>query len=321
MSTIIKQPAQATVGYGSCDYSFKRFTTTDNYQTETGYFLYEPVDFPANVKANVVVFMHGYGAINPMVYGKWIKHLVGNGNIVIFPRYQRNILAPAADLFPINAATAIKNAIAELVSDSNKHVQPNLENITFIGHSYGGATAANLAVSYREYEIPKPKAVMLCQPGTGPLKGGRLDSYEAMDSDINLVVIVGEQDYIVGDEMGTRVFMTAKNILNKIFIRHVSDSYGSPAITAMHSEPYCMDADLDNGYRNYTFWRASRTSKVDVIDYNGYWKIADALMDCTFGSLHCDQVFSPNTPLKNLGHWSDGTAIKPMQVYVMNPSS
>ena len=68
-----------------------------------GYWLYEPA-CPTPEQANVVVFMHGYGAYNPMIYGAWIKHLVLNGNIVIFPRYQKNLFSPSTDKFVENAA-------------------------------------------------------------------------------------------------------------------------------------------------------------------------------------------------------------------------
>ncbi|MEZ4892408.1 MAG: hypothetical protein R2778_05270 [Saprospiraceae bacterium] len=56
--------------------------------TADGYWLFEPAD-PKPDSAEVVVFLHGYGAYNPMAYGKWIKHLVAKGNIVIYPRYQK----------------------------------------------------------------------------------------------------------------------------------------------------------------------------------------------------------------------------------------
>ena len=38
--------------------------------------------------APVVVFNHGWLAVNPGAYGAWIEHLVRSGRIVIFPRYQ-----------------------------------------------------------------------------------------------------------------------------------------------------------------------------------------------------------------------------------------
>ena len=40
---------------------------------------------PSPKRAPVVVFFHGWFAVNPGFYGAWIDHLVRNGRIVIFP--------------------------------------------------------------------------------------------------------------------------------------------------------------------------------------------------------------------------------------------
>ena len=36
----------------------------------------------------VVIFMHGYRALDPYDYGAWIDHLVRHGNVVIYPIYE-----------------------------------------------------------------------------------------------------------------------------------------------------------------------------------------------------------------------------------------
>src|SRR5262245_53103621 len=52
------------------------------------YYLFEPAS-PAPVgKAPVIVFVHGWQALEPFPYRPWITHLVRRGNIVIYPRYQ-----------------------------------------------------------------------------------------------------------------------------------------------------------------------------------------------------------------------------------------
>ena len=45
---------------------------------------------PTPEVAPVVVFNHGWFAVNPGVYGAWIEHMVRKGRIVIAPRYQRD---------------------------------------------------------------------------------------------------------------------------------------------------------------------------------------------------------------------------------------
>ena len=46
------------------------------------YWIFEPAG-PTPEKAPVVVFSHGWMAINPGIYGAWIEHLVRSGRIVV----------------------------------------------------------------------------------------------------------------------------------------------------------------------------------------------------------------------------------------------
>src|SRR5688572_7616869 len=72
------------------------------------YWIYEP-DRPKPKTAPVVIFLHGWSSTNPLYYGAWIDHIVKRGNIVVFPRYQSNILTSRADFIP-NTLEAVKAA-------------------------------------------------------------------------------------------------------------------------------------------------------------------------------------------------------------------
>ena len=61
----------------------------------------------------MVVFLHGWFAVNPGFYGAWIDHLVRDGNIVIFPRYQNDVGTMPQDFLP-NALAAIRDALGVL---------------------------------------------------------------------------------------------------------------------------------------------------------------------------------------------------------------
>src|SRR6516164_3184156 len=52
-------------------------------QGPRSYWLFEP-EQPRPERAPVVVFLHGWFAVNPGFYGAWIDHLVRDGKIVIF---------------------------------------------------------------------------------------------------------------------------------------------------------------------------------------------------------------------------------------------
>jgi pimeloyl-ACP methyl ester carboxylesterase len=304
-------PGQPATGPGGAEYLHKSVAFFDAATTADGYWLFEPAD-PKPDSAEVVVFMHGYGAYNPMAYGKWIKHLVSRGNIVIYPRYQRNLLWPRADAFPKNAATGIREALKALQKDGR--VKPRTEKVVYIGHSYGGVINANLACNWARYGIPKPAAMLLCEPGSGPLKGARLAQYDAMPADLNLLVIVGEDDYVVGEEFGRLVFKTAVNTPNRNLIIQRRSTDGRRWVLATHSEPYAYDLDFDTGVRNYTARRVLMTSRLNEVDFNCYWKLGDALIDFTRNGRYGDVAFGNTATQRFMGKWASGAALRELDV-------
>jgi len=307
---------QPTEGPGGADYAHTHVSVYDGATRADGFWLYEP-ESPRPESAPVVVFLHGYGAYNPMAYGKWIKHLVAKGHIVIFPRYQKNLVWPRPSGFPDNAAKGIRDAIA-LLQRSDNHVKPDLSKVTYIGHSYGGVTAAHLGVNWEKYRIPKPDAMLLAEPGSGPFNGARLKDYSGLPDDLNLLVVVGEDDYVVGTAFGLLVFNTAVNTPNRNFIvqRRDIDYSRRKGILATHSEPYCYDLDFDTGVRNYTAQRVFQTSRLNEVDFNCYWKLADALIEYTRHGRHGDVAFGATPRQRFMGFWPDGRLIRPLDVYL-----
>lgn len=305
------QPTQPLTGPGGQEYVCDSVKFQDFAQKADGYWLFEPTD-PTMDSAHLVVFLHGYGAYNPMIYGNWIEHLVRKGNIVVFPRYQKNLVSPRASKFARNAATAIRDVIQEL--NTGDHVRPITDKLTLIGHSYGGVISANLAVNFEQYQIPEPKAIMLCSPGSGPLRGGRLDSYHQLSSDLNMLITISEYDYVVGAEFGLLVYETATETPHRNLLIQRQDTYGKPAVSAGHNEPYSYNKAYDSGSFNWTAQRAERISKLDAVDYYGYWKLADALMDFTRHGANVEYCFGNTPQQRSLGYWSDGTPIRPLDV-------
>lgn len=309
-------PGQPATGPGGAEYLHRSTAFYDSAKTADGYWLFEPAD-PAPDSAEVVVFLHGYGAYNPMCYGKWIKHLVAKGNIVIYPRYQWNLVFPRPKGFPSTAAQGIKDAL-EALQNTPGHVRPKLEKVTYIGHSYGGVTAAHLAVHWEKFGVPKPAAMLLAQPGTGPFKGAILEDYRDLDPDLKLTVIVGEDDYVVGDVFARHIFETAINTPHRNLIYHRRDTTVRPWVLASHNEPYAYDLDFDTGVRNYTAKKVLRIAKLDEVDFHCYWKFADALMDYTRHGIHGEYVFG-NTPTQRfMGMRSDGRPVRFMDVFTPN---
>ncbi|MBR9922088.1 MAG: hypothetical protein GYB31_14710 [Bacteroidetes bacterium] len=282
-------------------------------QKPDGYWLFEPVA-PRPDSARVVVFVHGYGGYNPMVYGGWIRHLVQQGHMVIYPRYQRNMVFPRPPKFADHVARAIQDAKEEL--SNGDYPLAIWDDLVYVGHSYGGVIISDLAINFEDYEIPKPAGAMICSSGTGWLKGGRLKDYGDMPNDLKLVVFVSENDGVVGDEFSLKVFEEARQTESRIMLRQSADPYGTPGIKDGHNQPYALDQSFDTGVRNYTAKKALRIARIDPVDFNGYWKVFDALMDCVHEGQKCKTALCGCESQTALGFWSDGTPIKALEAVV-----
>ena len=307
----VSQPTQALDGPGGAAYISEEIKISDFATESDGYWLYEPVAEQLDT-AHLVVFLHGYGALNPMIYGGWIKHLVKKGNVVVFPRYQKGILSTSPKDFPANTAKAIKDAIEYLKKDGLAPVYT--DRISFVGHSYGGVISAHLAARHQKYELPFPQSVMLCSPGSGPFKGAVLDEYSGIPASTRLLIMFSDRDHVVGDKFSYKVFNTATQVKDRNLIKQYSDPHGDPGISSGHNESYSIDEELDSGLRNVTTKRALRIGETNAVDYFGYWKLFDALNSCTWDGAYCEYAFGNTVQQSFLGNWSDGTAVRALEV-------
>jgi len=305
-------PGPPLDGFGGMAYVHDSVRWTSYAEEQDGFWLFEPAS-PRPDSAPVVVFTHGYGAINPMVYGGWIRHLVRRGAVVIFPRYQQNLLVPGAGKFAENVATGIRQGLDTLMYGPGR-VRPDTSQMLFIGHSYGGAISAFLGVHYADYQLPQPKALLLCAPGTGPLTATRLDSYEGLPADLQLVIVSSTEDRVVTEDFQYRIFETAVQTPQRVFIRQFADPYGAPVISAQHNECYSLDEAFDSGLRNGTVQRGLVNAKTDAVDYFGYWKLGDALLAQLQHNPAAIDSMVDTTWIQSLGVWSDGTPIRSLEV-------
>lgn len=267
---------------------------------------------PKPKQADVVIFNHGYGAYNPACYGAWIEHLVKRGNIVIFPRYQHTSYTTLPGTYTEHAAQAILNSIDWLKKDTGR-VQPNLEHVALVGHSFGGVISANLVLKYKEFKLPKPKALMVCQPGTGGFKSGRYKSYEDMDTTIYLLSVIGEDDFVVGGFFGKELFYKTKIPTSRSnLVIHKRDL--SNGITATHNEPVAVDKTYDGDVTSGVILGSYAVNKEDQVDYYCYWKLFDALLDCSFYDKNCQIAFGNTPEQKYMGVNEEGEPIEELEV-------
>ena len=283
------QPDQPTDGPGSSNYSHFGVRKSRFGFGGHRYWIFEPFG-PEPESAPLIVFNHGFTALNPIFYRDWIHHLVKRGNIVVYPRYQSGIFL-GFNQFNSNAINAVKDAIRTL--QNGNHVLPELDKFAITGHSLGGGITANMA-SQAAYEgLPIPQAIMPVQPYI--LNEENAD-FANIPAETLMLVVVGENDTVVGNKSGKIIFENTTQIplSRKDFIIQVTDTYGEPDIVADHRAPVCLP-----------FF-----GTVDAMDYYSTWKLFDALTDYAFYGIN-EEYCLGNTPKQRfMGLWSDGNPVK-----------
>ena len=288
-------PSQPSFGPGGLNYSHNEVVENSYGRGAKQFWIFEPAD-PTPESAPLIVFNHGWSAMHPRFYRAWIDHIVKRGNIVVYPRYQRGLLI-GFKFFSSNAVNAVKSAINEL--ESGDHVTPDLEKFAITGHSLGGGITANMAARAQEEDLPIPKAIMPVQPA---ITYDENADFSKISNETLMLVIVGEDDTVVGNQSGRTIFLNTEQIplSQKDFIIQVTDNYGYPGIVADHIAPTC---EVDNSLLS-----------VDAMDYYCTWKLFDALTDYAFYGINGEYCLGNTSEQRYMGHWGNGTPVKELIV-------
>lgn len=344
----VTPPSQPATGPGGKQYVHASVTKNRYGKGAQEYWIFEP-DEPKPASAPVIVFLHGWGGMNPLYYGAWIDHLVRRGNIVIYPRYQASLLTPIREFTP-NTLTAIKEAIARLGSEP-RHVKADLTKFATVGHSVGGLLAANVAALASENGLPRVGAVMSVEPGIteSPINIPLAD-LKRIPAETLLLAVAGDQDTLVRDFDAKRIYNESTRVPanNKDYVTLVSDSHGMPGLVASHRAPTAFDMAYDSGEgigggpaevggagrvgsdggngsvragglptrRVDAAGRPERleTMMVNALDFYGTWKLFDGLCDAAFYGKNREYALG-NTPQQRfMGVWSDGVPVKELKV-------
>ncbi len=318
----VTPPGQPPSGPGGSDYRHNKVQKSVFGRGDSQYWIYEPAD-PTPKAAPVIVFIHGWVATNPKIYGGWIKHLVRRGNIVIYPRFQASILTPPGAFVP-NTAYAIQDALEKL--ELPGHVRPMRNKFAMVGHSVGGTITANLAAGAASYGLPHFKAIMCVEPAWQLDAAGRGKAFgdlSKIPSSTLLISLAGDMDLIVGDIGAKKVYALTTSIppANKNLIILHSDLHGFPPLQADHLAPLSFDKEFDNGeLLDPTHFTLAQYDKLtaDALDYSGLWKLFDALTDAAFFHKNRNLALGDTPEQRSLGLWSDGQPVKEMTI--VNPS-
>lgn len=158
----------------------------------------------ARASAPVVVFLHGWLAVDPAFYGPWIAHLVHGGATVIYPTYQEAPFTDTVSPLP-NTLVAMRLALEEV------RVVPG--RLVVAGHSAGGALAADYAASARSAGLPVPAAVFSVYPGRS-LRGVALRipavSPRNIAAGTRVLALAGAGDRVVGSRVARAIVRTAR---------------------------------------------------------------------------------------------------------------
>lgn len=295
-------PSQPSQGPGGADYTCSRVIKTMHGSDNLAYYLFEP-DEPKLDTAPVIVFIHGWGGINPDYYDTWIEHLVRKGNIVIYPLYQSWSSLLMSNRYTSNCLQAIADAI-ELLQEQDRRLKPDLGKFAIVGHSVGAVLALNIAALARQSGLPVPKAIMAVQPRRVPMLS--VEDLSGIPSRTLLLVIAADRDTLSAAD-AVRLFRSATRIPfeGKDFITLISDDYGQPCLTADHLAPVCNAIGLGKFFMK---------GDTNALDYYGTWKLFDALTGAAFYGKYREYALGNTPQQRYMGKWSDGKPVKELVI-------
>jgi pimeloyl-ACP methyl ester carboxylesterase len=141
---------------------------------------------PAGKPRAVVVFLHGWRAVEPALYGAWIAHLRARGDVVVFPRYQPGGAMDGPFAAVDGLRDGLRVAFARL---------PHGLPVVAVGHSFGAALVFYYAALARSWRLPRPAAVLSVFPS--PMIVGR-PLTAPPPRDVRTLILVGDRDQVVG---------------------------------------------------------------------------------------------------------------------------
>jgi pimeloyl-ACP methyl ester carboxylesterase len=299
LTPVPQPPAQPADGPGGAAYSHATVERDHFGGGALECWVFKPAG-PVPALAPVVVFCHGWLAMQPWTYMGWITHLARRGNIVIYPRYQAGARTPPSALTP-NAASAVRDALTRLAEQ--RTVRPDTTRVSVVGHSMGGVVAADLAARWKGLGIPRPRVLLCVEPRGTDADNSRwglgLPNMAALDADTLLVCVSGSDDHAVSPAAAEAVYNAASQVPaeNRSLLMVSTDRHGAPALVADHLFPTSPDS-----------------RRTDALDYLVCWKLLDGLMDAAFSGTHREYALGGTPQQRSVGVWSDGVAVTELSV-------
>ncbi len=249
-----------------------------DYDSPEGFYIFYPAiegDVYSRDSLGLVIFTHGYGSLNPLNYAAWLRHIVEQRQVVIYPRYQRNLFWPLARAFAKTHHDAVTAALSYL---DTAGIAVQTQAPIYVGHSYGGTLTAYALAKQDSLGYRPAFGAVLAAPGTSRMKGSRLASYAGIDPAAQVIIVSHEKDLVVGDEFAKLVHSTTPAGSQNLWLAQGPQTNGDVTLGASHNESFALDETFDTGYRNYTTRKALRIGRTDAVDRDLYWLLVDQMI-------------------------------------------
>ena len=283
----------------------------------------------------LAILFHAFN--NPSIdsYTDWIDHLSAKGMVVAYIQYPTDVRPEGGDDFEptiVNGTSdwphhiprmfSIESALLhlnEIISASPRDSDINdvLGNLTIMpehlwigGHSLGGAYALQAlgmvqAMSWGNETLMVDTEMAAARP----VQEDWLPEYSNLPENSIVHLVVSEDDMTVGQCNSVHQHALFEQIGNNqsLLLYIPSDRYGFPRLVATH---YLPANEAHDTLADWAFYRR--------VDAQADWVVAHSRGDLNTADFAYANLVNVGM-LTNLGKWSDGVDVLPIQVYT-NPS-
>jgi dienelactone hydrolase len=339
----VNPPGQPSQGPGGADYTSGRVIKTMHGADDLTYYLFEP-DAPKPDTAPVIVFLHGWGGINPDYYATWIEHLVRKGNIVIYPVYQSWSSLLTSNRFTSNCLQAITDAIKLLQDRCQAKEQAKdqgmeqakdqgMEQAKDQGMERGKeqGTDQDQGQDQQSSHYTKPDldkfaiaghsvgGVLALNVASLARQSGLPVPKAIMSVEPRRIPMLALEDFskipsralllvVAGDRDGL-----SANDAVMLFRSITQIPFQNKDFVTLVSDDYgtpSLIADHLAPVCNAVGTGMFLTGDTNALDYYGTWKLLDALTDAAFYGKNREYALGNTQQQRYMGKWSDGKSVK-----------
>lgn len=283
----------------------------------------------------LAILLHAFNNPSADSYMDWIEHLVGKGMVVAYIQYPTDVRPEEAETFTLveengmsnwphhvprmHALQSAVNVLQERIDDKTRDdfVNETLGDLKILpqhlwigGHSLGGAYSFQVLQMAQEKQWGNQTLVVDTEMAPArPVQENWLPNYSTFPMNTLVHLVVSEDDMTVGqcDSVHHIELFNEVEDNHTLLIYIPSDRYGFPRLVATH---YIPANEAHDTLADWAFYRR--------IDAQADWVVALSRGDLnTADFAYANLVDTPM--LSDMGKWSDGTPVLPLQVYT-NPS-